>query len=206
MQQYMGTMIYEHEKYIDDIKKKECYKQEIKLQIESLKFSFYKRWKIKRLINKLCSLKFLLEEADQKALVLNEEIWSSDCLEYNVNKVYDFISRNSVNIEIVETQILYKFCNVENDIDIKFIKMNDTLRKSKEKNPIIILVNDMFVKPFIINGNHRIRNAYNTGIEKLGVYIVNADDVIECLISEDYKVAFRIYQKLNSMIGMKLNC
>ena len=64
----------------------------------------------------------------------------------------------------------------------------------------------MFVKPFIINGNHRIRNAYNNGIEKLEVYIINADDVIECLISEDYKVAYRIYQKLNSMIGMKLNC
>lgn len=206
MQQYMGTMIYEHENYIDEIKRKERYKQEIRLQSESLKFSLLKRWKIKRLINKLCSLKFLLEEADQMTLVLNEETWTSDCLEYNVNKVYDFISQNSVNMEIVETQSLYKFCNVENDIDIKFIKMNDTLRKSKEKNPIIILVNDMFVKPFIINGNHRIRNAYNTGIEKLEVYIINADDVIECLISKDYKIAYRIYQKLNSMIGMKHNC
>lgn len=199
-------MIYEHENYIDEINRKERYKQEIKLRSESLKFSLFKGWKIKRLINKLCSLKFLLEEADQMALVLNEEIWTSDCLEYYVNKVYDFISRNSVNIEIVETQRFYEFCNVENDIDIKFVKMNDTLRKSKEKNPVIILINDMFVKPFIINGNHRIRNAYNNGIEKLEVYIINADDVIECLISEDYKVAYRIYQKLNSMIGMKLNC
>ena len=84
--------------------------------------------------------------------------------------------------------------------------MNDTLRKSKEDNPIIVLVSDMFVQPFVIDGNHRIKKAFNSGIDRIEVYILDADNVIQCLISEDYRTAYKIYKKLHKLVGMKLNC
>lgn len=74
--------------------------------------------------------------------------------------------------------------------------MNNTLRKSKENNPIIVLVNDMFVQPFVIDGNHRIRKALESGIYKVEVYVLNADNVIHCLISDDYRTAFDDIRKI----------
>lgn len=91
--------------------------------------------------------------------MLNEEVWSSDCLEYNVNQVYEFILQNSIESQSVDTQVICKCCQVESDMDIKYIKMNDTLRKSKEDNPIIVLVNDMFVQPLHfteLSGRHSV--------------------------------------------------
>ena len=84
--------------------------------------------------------------------------------------------------------------------------MNDTLRKSKEDNPVIVLVNDMFVHPFVINGNHRIKKAFSSGVDKIEVYILDADNVNHCLISEDYRTAYEIYKKLHQLVGMMLNC
>ena len=77
------------------------------------------------------------------------------------------------------------------DMDIKYIKMNDTLRKSKEDNPIIVLVSDMFVQPFVINGNHRIKKAFNSGIDRIEVYILDADNVIQCLSRRTIELLIR---------------
>lgn len=84
--------------------------------------------------------------------------------------------------------------------------MNECLRRSKEINPIIILCNDMFITPFVINGNYRIINLKTIGNEFVEVYVINADDVMNCLISEDYKKVYRIYQRLYKLTGVKLNC
>lgn len=206
MQQYVAQIVYEHENYIADIEKKKLYKREIKLQIQKRKLPFFKRKRILKLIDELCNLRFLLNETEQKELILNEEIWSCDCLEYNINRVYELILKNSVQKEQIIVQDFYEYCNVENDIDIRFIKMNDALRKSKVNNPIIILVSDMFLKPFIINGNHRIRKAYNNRETEMKAFILDADIVVDCLISEDYKKAYYIYKKLNKLVGLQLNC
>ena len=149
---------------------------------------------------------YFLDEDSQRNLILNEEIWTSDVLVYNVNRVYDFIVQNSIDVKLVDTKEIIQYCSVDNDMDIKYVKMNDTLRKSKEKNPIIILVSNMFIHPFVINGNHRIRNAYKSGISEIEVYVVEADDVIESLITEDYKRAYSIYQQLHRLMGMLLSC
>lgn len=206
MQRYLATMCYEHENYVNDIERKIQYKKDIMSKIHKQKLPFFKKWKVLKLIQSLCDLQFLLEEAEQTALVLNEEIWSSDCLEYNVNQVYEFIIQNSIESQNVDTQAICECCRVESDMDIKYIKMNDTLRKSKEDNPIIVLVNDMFVQPFVINGNHRIKKAFSSGIDKIEVYILDADNVNHCLISEDYRTAYEIYKKLYQLVGMMLNC
>ncbi len=206
MQRYLRTMCYEHEDYVNDIERKIQYKNDIKSGIHKQKIPFLKQWKVLKLIQSLCDLQFLLEEPEQTTLILNEEIWSSDCLEYNVNQVYEFIIQNSIESQNVDTQAICKCCRVELDMDIKYIKMNDTLRKSKEDNPIIVLVSDMFVQPFVINGNHRIKKAFNSGVDKIEVYILDADNVKHCLISEDYRTAYEIYKKLHQLVGMLLNC
>lgn len=206
MRQYIGTMVYEHENYIKDCERKEYYKKSIISHIQNIKCFVLKKRRLMKLADRLCDLTFLLEESVQRELMLNEEIWSSDCLEYNVNKVYEYIIKNEIESECVSPIELYEYCNVENDLDIKFVNMNESLRKSKENNPIIILKNDIFAKPFIINGNHRIRNAYNARVEKIKVYIINSDEVVNCLTSEDYKIAYDIYKKLATLIELKLNC
>ncbi len=205
MKQYLSTWSYEHETYLDDVRRKEKYKEELIQLVDNAKLSFFKRRRVKKLVGELCELQFLLNESEQRELMLNEEIWGTDGLEYNVNQVYEYIVQNAVEKQKVDTPILYEYCNVENELDIKYIKMNDTLRRSKEDNPIIILVNDMFVKPFIINGNHRIMKAYRSGIEKVDAYILNADWVVHCLISEDYKTAYKIFQDLHGIVGLQLN-
>lgn len=177
MQRYLATMCYEHENYVNDIERKKQYKKDIVSAIHKMKLPFLKKRKVLKLVQSLCDLQFLLDESEQTELMLNEEVWSSDCLEYNVNQVYEFILQNSIESQSVDTQVICKCCQVESDMDIKYIKMNDTLRKSKEDNPIIVLVNDMFVQPFVINGNHRIKKAFNSGIDKIEVYILDADNV-----------------------------
>ena len=206
MQKYLATMCYEHENYVNDIERKKQYKKDIVSAIHKMKLPFLKKRKVLKLVQSLCDLQFLLDESEQTELMLNEEVWRSDCLEYNVNQVYEFILQNSIESQSVDTQVICKCCQVESDMDIKYIKMNDTLRKSKEDNPIIVLVNDMFVQPFVINGNHRIKKAFNSGIDKIEVYILDADNVNHCLISEDYRTAYEIYKKLHQLVGMLLNC
>lgn len=206
MQRYLLTMCYEHENYVNDIERKKQYKNDIVSVIHKQKLPFFKKRKILKLVQALCDMQFLLDESEQTDLVLNEEVWNSDCLEYNINRVYEFIVQNSIESQSVDTQAICECCRVESDMDIKYIKMNDTLRKSKEDNPIIVLVSDMFVQPFVINGNHRIKKAFNSGIDRIEVYILDADNVIQCLISEDYRTAYKIYKKLHKLVGMKLNC
>lgn len=206
MQPYSAMICYEHEHYVNDLKRKEKHKKDLISLMEKQQFPFLKKPKILRLVQDLCNLKYLLTESEQRDLMLNQEIWSSDCLEYNVNLVYEFIIQNSIVAQKVDTYDIYNYCRVESDMDIKYIRMNDTLRKSKEKNPIIILVSNMFVQPFVINGNHRIRKAYDSNIEKVEAYIIDADKIVHCLISEDYRTAYKIYRKLYNLIGMKLNC
>lgn len=206
MQLFVGEMCYEHQNYLDDLERKERYKKELKADIEARKFSIFKEKKIRKLVQDLCDMYYFLDEDSQKKLILNEEIWISDVLVYNVNSVYDFIVQNSIEMKLVDTKEIIQYCSVDNDMDIKYVKMNDTLRKSKEKNPIIILVSDMFIHPFVINGNHRIRNAYKLGISEIEVYVVEANDVVESLITEDYKRAYFIYQQLHRLMGMMLNC
>lgn len=206
MQRYLTTMCYEHENYVNDIERKEQYKKDIISATHKQKLPFIKKKKILKLVQSLCDLQFLLDESEQTALVLNEEVWSSDSLEYNVNQVYEFIVQNSIESQSVDTQAIFECCRVESDMDIKYIQMNDTLRKSKENNPIIVLVSDMFVQPFVINGNHRIRKAFNSGIDKVDIYILDADNVNHCLISEDYRTAYNIYKELHKLVGMQLNC
>ena len=41
---------------------------------------------------------------------------------------------------------------------------------------------------------------------KIEVYILDADNVNHCLISEDYRTAYEIYKKLHQLVGMLLNC
>ena len=206
MQRYLATMCYGHENYVNDIERKKQYKKDIVSAIHKKKLSFFEKRKVLKLVQSLCDLQFLLDESEQTELILNEEVWSSDCLEYNVNQVYEFILQSSIESQSVDTQVICKYCRVESDMDIKYIKMNDTLRKSKEDNPIIVLVNDMFVQPFVINGNHRIKKAFNSGIDKIEVYILDADNVNHCLISEDYRTAYEIHKKLHQLAGMMLNC
>ena len=71
-----------------------------------------------KLVQSLCDLQFLLDESEQTELMLNEEVWSSDCLEYNVNQVYEFILQNSIESQSVDTQVICKCCQVESDMDI----------------------------------------------------------------------------------------
>ena len=174
-------------------------------EIHKKKLPFFKKRKVLKFVQSLCDLQFLLDESKQTELMLNEEVWSSDCLEYNVNQVYEYIVQNSIESQRVDTQVICECCRVESDMDIKYIKMNDTLRKSKEDNPVIVLVNDMFVHPFVINGNHRIKKAFSSGVDKIEVYILDADNVNHCLISEDYRTAYEIYKKLHQLVGMMLN-
>ena len=206
MPRYLATMCYEHENYVNDIERKEQYKKDIISVTHKQKLPFFKKRKILKLVQSLCDLQFLLDESEQTALMLNEEVWSSDCLEYNVNQVYDFTVQNSIKLQSVDTKAIFEYCRVESDMDIKYIQMNTTLRKSKENNPIIVLVSDMFVQPFVINGNHRIRKAFNSGVNKVEVYILDADNVNHCLISEDYRTAYKIYKELHKLVGMQLNC
>lgn len=91
-------------------------------------------------------------------------------------------------------------------VNIKNIKMNDTLRRSKEINPVIILVNDMFTKPFVINGNHRVVDAFKKRANTIEAYVINSDDVSECLITVDYKKAYLIFKQLYRLIGSKIDC
>ena len=202
----IAAPIIHKNKSVNDIERKKQYKKDIVSAIHKMKLPFLKKRKVLKLVQSLCDLQFLLDESEQTELMLNEEVWSSDCLEYNVNQVYEFILQNSIESQSVDTQVICKCCQVESDMDIKYIKMNDTLRKSKEDNPIIVLVNDMFVQPFVINGNHRIKKAFNSGIDKIEVYILDADNVNHCLISEDYRTAYEIYKKLHQLVGMLLNC
>lgn len=206
MQRYLAIMCYEHENYINDIERKNQFKKDIVSEVHKQKFAFFKKRKVLKLVQFLCDLQFLLVESEQTALILNEEIWKSDCLEYNVNQVYEYIIQNSIESQNVDTQVICEFCRVESDLDIKYIKMNDSLRKSKEDNPIIVLVSDMFTQPFVINGNHRIQRAFNSGVDKIEVYILHADNVSHCLISEDYRTAYKIYKKLHNLVGLKLDC
>ena len=139
MQRYLTTMCYEHENYVNDIERKEQYKKDIISATHKQKLPFIKKKKILKLVQSLCDLQFLLDESEQTALVLNEEVWSSDSLEYNVNQVYEFIVQNSIESQSVDTQAIFECCRVESDMDIKYIQMNDTLRKSKENNIPIFL-------------------------------------------------------------------
>lgn len=201
----MFNKLYTDIEYMQDVQRKELYKKNIVATVSQGKIPFYKRRRVLKLVNELCELNFLLKEDEQIDLVNNVEVWSCDCLEYNIDKIYDHILEVSLQMHSFRTENLYKLTDVGFENDLTYL-MNEQLRKSKERNPIIILTSNMFTKPFVVNGNHRIRNAYNKGIETVDVYLINADDVIECLISEDYKKAYTIYVKLNKLVGIMLNC
>lgn len=206
MQRYVGKMCYEHENYMEDCNREKAYKQEICEKTKTLKLSFFKKNIIMKLVKKLCDLEFLLDEETQKAMVLNKEIWSCDCLEYDIDAICDFVKRNAIQPVQVSVEQAYEYCNVENDMNISIVKMNDTLRESKERNPIIILMSQMFTKPFIVNGNHRIRDAFDKKVESLEIFVIDANEVIDCLATQGYKDAYKIYVKMHKLIGLKLNC
>lgn len=198
-------MVYEHDNYIQDLKKKEQMIENLYNSIKSLNIPFIKKIRALRLAGKLKRLNFMLQESEQRNLVLNMEIWNSDCLEYNVNCIHELLQKSRVEKQLIDVKEVYKFCNIENQEDIKNIKMNDTLRRSKEINPVIILVNDMFTKPFIINGNHRVIDAFKKKVNTIKAYVINSDDVSDCLISDDYKKAYRIFKQLYRLIGSKID-
>lgn len=106
MQRYLLTMCYEHENYVNDIERKKQYKNDIVSVIHKQKLPFFKKRKILKLVQALCDMQFLLDESEQTDLVLNEEVWNSDCLEYNVNRVYEFIVQNSIESQSVDTQAI----------------------------------------------------------------------------------------------------
>ena len=110
MQRYLATMCYEHENYVNDIERKKQYKKDIVSAIHKMKLPFFKKRKVLKLVQSLCDLQFLLDESEQTELMLNEEVWSSDCLEYNVNQVYEFILQNSIESQSVDTQVICKCC------------------------------------------------------------------------------------------------
>lgn len=206
VQIFTGEMVYEHDNYIQDLQEKERMKENLYNSIKSLNIPFIKKIIALILANKLKKLEFVLEENEQRNLVLNMEIWKSDCLEYNVNHMYELLQKNRAKKQSIEVEVVCKFCNVENQANIKSIKMNYALRKSKENNPVIVLINDMFTKPFIINGNHRVIDASNKKEKTIDGYVINSDAVIECLISDDYKKAYHIFKQLYRLIGSKITC
>lgn len=206
VQIFTGTMVYEHDNYIQDMQEKERMKENLYNSIKSLNIPFIKKIRALRLANRLKKLEFVLEENEQRNLVLNMEIWKSDCLEYNVNCMYELLQKNRAKKQSIDVEEVYQFCNVENQENIKNIKMNATLRKSKEINPVIVLINDMFTKPFIINGNHRVLDAFKKKEKTIEAYVINSDDVSECLISDDYRKAYHIFKQLYRLIGSKITC
>lgn len=204
--QYLFTWEYDHEHYLNDVKSKEKYKREVLQAMEESRLPFFIKRRAIKLAKQLCELQFLLEETEQRNLALNEEIWVSDCLEYNVNQIYKYAIQNKIEFQEVNVSEVIEYCNVDNNLDIRFVKMNDSLRKSKEENPVIILESEMFMHPFIVNGNHRIGEANKKGRNTIKAWVLDADSVIHCLISEDYKAAYAIYKKFYRLLGLKLNC
>ena len=82
MQRYLATMCYEHENYVNDIERKKQYKKDIVSATHKKKLPFFKKRKVLKFVQSLCDLQFLLDESEQTELMLNEEVWRSDCLEY----------------------------------------------------------------------------------------------------------------------------
>lgn len=121
MQNYPYIFYYGHENYLADMKRINNYKQDIKNLIDKIKLPILKKRKVKRLVEELCSLKFLLSETEQQELMINKEIWKSDCLEYNVDDIYNYILENSITQQKTYIQDIYELCKVENSIDIKYI-------------------------------------------------------------------------------------
>lgn len=198
--------LYDHQDYINDMERKEIYKKGLLQVIKQGKISFLKKRKAIRLVNELQKLTYLLDEPIQTEMMQTEEVWGCDCLEYRVDLVCDYINEMSIKVQSVNVKEVFPFCQVHNNVDIRRVKMTDSLRKSKSRNPIIILVNEMFARPFIINGNHRIMKAFKMGIKEIELYIINSDEVVDCLISEDYIKAYSIYKKLYALIGVQLMC
>lgn len=206
MEKYIATMVYNHDNYVDDRNKKYNMKNDMYDSIKDLNIPWLKKHRALNLAKKMLKIDLMLSEENQKSLVLGAEVWNSDCLEYNVNCVTELIESCGVKPQMINVNDFYQFCNTENRYDIKYVKMSDNLRKSKEGNPIIILINNMFVKPFIINGNHRIIDAYSKNISNIEAYVIDADCVIDCLITDGYKKAYNIYKGLYRVIGAKINC
>lgn len=149
----MALFSYGHENYIDDLQRKEQFIQKMQERLEKCRISCLKKRKVNRLMKKLHDFQFLLDEPEQTDLVMNEEIWSSDCLEYNVNRIYDYIMQHAVKKQKLNNRDIISYCRFQNDCEPDEMRINHSLRRSRDKNPVIILVNDMFRQPFVINGN-----------------------------------------------------
>ncbi|MBO5389815.1 MAG: hypothetical protein J6A59_17105 [Lachnospiraceae bacterium] len=122
---------YGHQNYIDDLKRKEMYKAGLMQGVKQCKLSFFKRRKVIKLVNTLQKLAYLLDEPIQTNMMLNEEVWSCDCLEYRIDFVYEYINKMSIKPQKVSVEEIYPLCQVEMDIDIRYVEMTEALRKSK---------------------------------------------------------------------------
>ena len=176
-------------------------KLEVEKKVFSQNYSVIKKFVLKFYVHKLKKLKFVLEEEAHIELENEVEVWGNQFLEYNIDKINEFIISNSIPMKKRRISQLYPLTVVD-DITVNFALFNEKLRQSKENNPIIMLEHKMFCKPLVINGNHRLRKAYENKIEYIDLYVLSADDVSDCLLTEDYKVAYEIYKKINKLTGM----
>ena len=192
-----------HNEYLKDKEKVTVFKQNLKEGVRKLRLPIIKKIQATLLVEKLSRIQFLLEEEQLFELTDKEETWKCDYFEYNVNMVYDYIIRNNIQKTKVNVQEVATYTMVEYEKNMLHL-LSEELRKSKERNPEIILISDIFSRPFIINGNHRIRSAYKNGNEYIELYVINADDVVNCLISDGYQRAYYIFKKLNKIFPFSL--
>lgn len=74
----------------------------------------------------------------------------------------------------------------------------DPLNSMKAHNPIIILHPENIIKqPYLINGTHRVIQAFKDGKDKVEGYLIDSDICSMCGMSKDYELLYRMMQKLD---------
>lgn len=185
---------YLEEKMIEQISKNTLYKYlcEAARQYED------KSKHILSLAKRLKNLVLVPDESVKRELMLTQEGWKNNYLEYNVNMVHEYIIRTGITPKKIKVNEYYEICSKDDDA-YEGMKCNPKLENSKRTNPVIILKSDFFDKPYIINGNHRIRIAKRDKVRKLLAYIISADDVMECLTSDGYREEYHILIELRNL-------
>lgn len=158
-----------------------CYKRELKLY--------------KKIINSIKGLTYVRENEIGKTGQFFEaqfgEVSQTSGLEYiiiwNVQRAEKLIEeKNIVPIDYT----------VENYIEsFKEIEINKEHAKKYNPSPIIV-AKGPHNEDIIIDGNHRMHYAIENNIKTIKAYVLNIEDSIGCLHTEEFKKIFKIHKNL----------
>ncbi len=110
-------------------------------------------------------------------------------MHWDINKAQEIINAKKISIYQFEVEKLHEQVDVK-DLDSK------KLKKADNSSPIIVAEYDPLNMPIVIDGNHRLHNAYKKRQKYINGYCLDPVVQQEAMPSELLKVLFRIHHNI----------